>query len=957
MAPPGNLHSYDNPPSNNLWIGNVAPDVSETELKSLFEKYGKIDTVTTYPSRNYAFVYFKEIEGAKAAKQALQGHVFRGNTLKIEFAKPAKPCKSLWVSGIGQSISKEELEKEFLRFGKIQEIRFLRDRNTAYVDYVSLEDAIQALKSMNGKRIGGAQLRVDYLRSQPSKREQGPDTNIGQLAARNTVPSDFHWMGRDSLNKYPEASLSGSKRNNQFLPMGLQHGDAPLSNVLLISYPPSVIIEEDMLHNAMILFGEIERIKTFSDRNYAFVEFRSVEEARRAKEGLEGKLFNDPRILIEYSNTEFPGMGGQAGEYPFQPVQMDILGLGRPALLGSNPGPPPSLGISGPDVHIRPPLGPQSTFEPTLHGPELIDLAAVRKLQNAGPQHLMGGSTWRRSSPTPAMGSLPSASLNVPNRSASGAWDVFDANQLQRESKRSRIDSALPSHRENLAGLGEQHGLHSLSRAGAPISLTRGTTGGLGQRHIESDCIWRGLIAKGGTPVCRARCVPIGEGLGVDIPDVVNCSARTGLDLLSKHYEDAIGFNIVFFLPDSEEDFASYTEFLRYLGSRDRAGVAKFDDGTTLFLVPPSDFLTKVLKVSGPERLYGVVLKFRQVAPSITEMNPQSIHPQYADPPKMTTSHVGYNAIPPDERALTLDNSRVVPEDSRLPSKVPVPVTSSFPANSIPPTIVASQAGLTLTPELIATLTSLLPTSSGASGSQTAQVLQTSSVLGVTSNVATGPGTIATPWKQEHQALDHNGQLHQQLGSEINSQLQHLQAAQATPMASNMSSHFNRALNSYSQMHDSTINFTPQSAATSKPMAPVIPLHNGPVSVAPEINQHYQQDSSHDVLRGQGIDNGTDALRFYNPSLGQQPPYPVALSNHMHGGGFSQPQPYMPSEVEHPHQSQQIQTTPPGLIQETAESEADKNERYKTTLLFAANLLSRIHQPAGNQPGQGAGTH
>lgn len=82
----------------------------------------------------------------------------------------AKPCKSLWVAGISQSVSKEELENEFLNFGKIQEFRFLRDRSTAYVDYVALEDATQALKTMNGKQIGGAHIRVDYLRSQSSKR-------------------------------------------------------------------------------------------------------------------------------------------------------------------------------------------------------------------------------------------------------------------------------------------------------------------------------------------------------------------------------------------------------------------------------------------------------------------------------------------------------------------------------------------------------------------------------------------------------------------------------------------------------------------------------------------------------------------------------------------------------------------------------------------------------------------
>lgn len=80
--------SRENPPSNNLWIGNVSSDVSETELKALFEKYGKVDSVTTYSSRNYAFVHFKEVEGARSAKQGLQGLILRGNPLKIEFAKP-----------------------------------------------------------------------------------------------------------------------------------------------------------------------------------------------------------------------------------------------------------------------------------------------------------------------------------------------------------------------------------------------------------------------------------------------------------------------------------------------------------------------------------------------------------------------------------------------------------------------------------------------------------------------------------------------------------------------------------------------------------------------------------------------------------------------------------------------------------------------------------------------------
>ncbi|XP_073123483.1 flowering time control protein FPA [Henckelia pumila] len=933
-----------NPPSNNLWIGNVSLSVTEAELKALLENHGKVDSLTLYPSRNYAFVYFREIDNAVSAKQGLQGYVLHGNPLKIEFAKSAKPCKSLWVAGISQSITKEELEKEFHRFGKLQEFRFLRDRNTAYVDYVTLDDAAKALRGMNGKRIGGDQLRVDYLRSHSSKREQGPDS---QFLNRSMGPSDFRWMTQNPLKIHSEPSLVGSKRQN-FLSVGQQNGNSQPTNILRISYPPASIIEEDMIHNAMILFGEIERIKTFADRNDAFVEFRSIEEARRAKEGLQGKLFNDPRISIEYFSGELgpendyiphhPGVEGQLREFPFRPVQMDIPGLNHPVIPINNPG----------HQALRPPIGPHGTFDPALPGPEFSDTALVHKLQNLAPQTLIGGANWRRSSPASGIVSSPRAGLIFPNRSASAAWEDFDDSQ-HRESKRPRSDTALPFARvENQGAFDEQYGLISLSSGGASGSLTR--VGGVGQRLAESDCIWRGIIAKGGTLVCHARCVSIGEGLSVDIPEVVNCSARTGLELLGKHYEEAIGFNIVFFLPDSEEDFAPYTEFLRYLGSNDRAGVAKFEDGTTLFLVPPSDFLTKVLKVSGPERLYGVVLKFHQQAPSSASVNSQSVHPRYVNTHQTSSLQPGYSGMPQMERALPVDYSRALPEDSKVPPKPPGSVTrSSFS----PPSTIVSQAGLALTPELIAALTSLQPTTS-SSGSQIVSLPQSTSVLGHASKVANGPNMDATQWKQELHALDHHVQPVQHLGTQINSQLQHTPQAH-TQSVSDMSSHFHQPISSYNQMHEHNISFPSQGEVLSKSMTPVIPLQSGKVTVS-QVNQRYQQGSSQDI---HGIDYGTDALGFYNSSVVQQPSYPMTLPHQAHGNDVAQAQSYIPqaSGIGLTHKDQHLHTGSYGAVPESTETEADKNERYKTTLLFAANLLSRIHQPSGNQPGQGAGSN
>ena len=70
-----------------LWVGNVSADVSEALLIQLFAKYGTVDNVSAYPARSYAFIEFKDLEDAQAAKSGLQGKLVKGQSLRIEFAK------------------------------------------------------------------------------------------------------------------------------------------------------------------------------------------------------------------------------------------------------------------------------------------------------------------------------------------------------------------------------------------------------------------------------------------------------------------------------------------------------------------------------------------------------------------------------------------------------------------------------------------------------------------------------------------------------------------------------------------------------------------------------------------------------------------------------------------------------------------------------------------------------
>jgi hypothetical protein len=55
-----------------LWLGNLHQRLPRSVLRSVFERYGPVDDVVTFPGRMYAFVNFKEPADAAHAAEAVQ---------------------------------------------------------------------------------------------------------------------------------------------------------------------------------------------------------------------------------------------------------------------------------------------------------------------------------------------------------------------------------------------------------------------------------------------------------------------------------------------------------------------------------------------------------------------------------------------------------------------------------------------------------------------------------------------------------------------------------------------------------------------------------------------------------------------------------------------------------------------------------------------------------------------
>ncbi|KAI5060204.1 hypothetical protein GOP47_0024624 [Adiantum capillus-veneris] len=577
-------------PSRLLWVGNVAADASEALLIQTFAKYGAVDYVSAYPARSYAFIEFRDLEDAKEAKAGLQGKLIKGQSLRIEFAKPAKPSKHLWIWGVSETITKEQLEAEFKKFGPLDDFRLLRDRNSALAEFRRIEDASAAVKGLNKKLIQGEELRVDFLRSHSGKRGHSAVD-----ATPHTVPDE-----------------RGSKEGEP-------------SETLWIGFPPPSRVDEDGLRKAFILFGEVERITTFPDRSYCFVQFRNVDEATRAKEGLQGRLLNDPRILIRFSSNEASKRTARVEGFYHLPHHVE-MGGSRP--FG---------GFDWPGA-----MHPPNRFSVGHH-----DFNRTTK----GFARPAGGISAGLLAAPPLRGGLPDGSDYFDGRLRPG--DALSRPLLEDPGAAERDFVPREHKRPNLGGSGYLEGYvegganfdtrytEGFGKAWVPsnepwhsnLMLYKGVHSGLERGHAgdsfmagigtpDQGAAWRGSIAKAGIFICRVQSFPVGKGIDDSLPGVVNCVARTSLDMLAQHFYQAVDYGIIYFTPNGDGENASFQEFVSYLGDKRRAGVANTSDGTTLFLVPPSDFAENVLKLHG-DCLFGLVIKFPQA-----ESTPPNHHQQ-----------------------------------------------------------------------------------------------------------------------------------------------------------------------------------------------------------------------------------------------------------------------------------------------------------------------------------------
>lgn len=75
----------------------------------------------------------------------------------------------VYVGNLNYDTTAETLKKEFAKFGEIAEIAIIPTKNYGFVKFNSTEEAENAVKELNGKKIDGRFIKVEISRPKAEK--------------------------------------------------------------------------------------------------------------------------------------------------------------------------------------------------------------------------------------------------------------------------------------------------------------------------------------------------------------------------------------------------------------------------------------------------------------------------------------------------------------------------------------------------------------------------------------------------------------------------------------------------------------------------------------------------------------------------------------------------------------------------------------------------------------------
>ncbi|KAI7853056.1 hypothetical protein BDC45DRAFT_174934 [Circinella umbellata] len=289
-----------------------------------------------------------------------------------------QPTRSLWIGNIDPTLTMNDLQCIFSQFGIIDTIRILPDRECAFINFITLDDALRAkeelIHTLNG-RLGNSAVKVGFGRADAVPQQPPPPPPTSQSTTTTT-----------STTIQQQQQVTSSNSNSGEL---VGNAQGPTRALWIGNIPSSTTYS--MLFSLFSPFGAIESVRVLTHKNCGFVNFELQEDAVRAKKMLQGK-----ELLGPATGTVRIGFA----KVPSLPTTAASSTTATTATLPSSSGMTPMIAPPAATRHDY------SNFDP------MMTPTAIESTENNYLNSAPFGSGWSPANSSPATGMMPNNNMN-----------------------------------------------------------------------------------------------------------------------------------------------------------------------------------------------------------------------------------------------------------------------------------------------------------------------------------------------------------------------------------------------------------------------------------------------------------------------------------------------------------------------------------------------------------------
>lgn len=295
-----------------VYLGNIPSESSAEEILNNV-RTGPIESIRILPEKNCAFISFLDVPSAQIfhTDATMRKLTIGGQEVKIGWGKPSSisasvmlavqqngASRNVFLGNLPDDISREEIEDDLGKFGAIEHIKVIKEKNIAFVHFLSIANAMKAVQQLPSE-ANWAQRRVYY-----GKDRCGPHYKSGINTSPLVASQLYSGLGFTNLGvqlSNPMYDIIGVDRDGTpSLVQNLGNRTVYLGNI-----HPETTLEE--ICN-VVRGGILHHIRYIADKHICFVTFVDSNAAVTFYQmsTLQGLMIHNRRLKIGWGKHSGP---------------------------------------------------------------------------------------------------------------------------------------------------------------------------------------------------------------------------------------------------------------------------------------------------------------------------------------------------------------------------------------------------------------------------------------------------------------------------------------------------------------------------------------------------------------------------------------------------------------------------------------------------------------------------